>query len=276
VARVFLAKEGGLPATDRGLAYGDGLFETIRVEGARAPLLSKHLDRLARDARRLGIAITRNEVQRIASEALVEGAETRGDEAWVLKLIVTRGAGGRGYRPDPDGEANVLVLEAAAPPPPPAAGVRVDFSRVPLTVNPLLCGIKSLNRLEQVLAAKELEGDLFEVLMSNNAGDIVEGTRTNLFVDTDEGWRTPPAHTLAVSGVMRAHVLACLQQRGEPVFETTLSLADLMSDSCRGVYLTNAVLGIVPVAELAGQALPVNNRLATVCGLPTEIDGASC
>ncbi|MEI4872736.1 aminotransferase class IV, partial [Klebsiella pneumoniae] len=86
------------------------------------------------------------------------------------------------YRPDPDAEPNVLVLEAAAPSSPPAAGVRVDFSRVPLTVNPLLCGIKSLNRLEQVLAAKELEGDLFEVLMSNAAGDIVEGTRTNLFV----------------------------------------------------------------------------------------------
>ena len=275
MVRVFSGKDGGLPATDRGLAYGDGLFETIRVDGSTAPLLPRHLDRLARDARRLGIDVSRQELEEVAVSAVTEGGVARGDNTWIIKLIVTRGAGGRGYRPDPEADVNVLVLESAAPPVPPHEGVRADFSRVPLTVNPLLCGIKTLNRLEQVMAARELKGDLFEVLMSNAAGEIVEGTRTNLFVETDTGWWTPPAHTLAVAGVMRGHVLACLQQGGEPVFESPLTLSDLMSDTCRGLYLTNSVLGVVPVANLAGQALPVSDRLATLCALPTAMDGAS-
>ena len=276
MVRVFSGKDGGLPATDRGLAYGDGLFETIRVDGSNAPLLPRHLDRLARDAQRLGIEVSRHELAEIAASAVEDGADARGENTWILKLVVTRGAGGRGYRPDPEAAVNVLVLESTAPPAPPREGVRADFSRVPLTVNPLLCGIKTLNRLEQVMAARELKGDLFEVLMSNGAGEIVEGTRTNLFVETDAGWRTPPAHTLAVAGVMRGHVLSCLQQRGEPVFESPLTLSDLMSDSCRGLYLTNSVLGIVPVANLAGQTLSVSDRLATLCALPTAKDGASC
>lgn len=271
MVQVYLADDGGLPPTDRGLAYGDGLFETIRAEGAQAPLLVRHLDRLTQDARRLGIAVARGELEKAAVRALSDFSERYSQASWVLKLTLTRGAGGRGYRPTPGMQPNLLVAHSAAPPAPDSLGVNVDFSRVPLTVNPLLCGIKSLNRLEQVMAARELEGSVFEVLMSNAEGQVVEGTRTNLFVATDEGWLTPPSATLAVAGVMRAHVLGCLQARGEPVQEAPVTLELLMSDRCHGLYLTNSVLGVVPVRNLAGQDLPVDNRLATICGSPTKM-----
>lgn len=276
MVQVYRADEGGLPPTDRGLAYGDGLFETIRAEGAYAPLLPGHLDRLTKDARRLGISVARGELEKIALGALSEFApyySHAGPHApWVLKLTLTRGAGGRGYRPDPGMRPNLLIAHTAAPPAADTSGVCADFSPIPLTVNPVLCGIKSLNRLEQVMAARELGGDIFEVLMSNSEGHVVEGTRTNLFVSTDAGWLTPPSTTLAVAGVMRSYVLARLHANGEPVSEAPITLEWLISDRCRGLYLTNAVLGIVPVRDLAGQDLPVNNRLATICGLPTRMD----
>lgn len=276
MVQVYRADEGGLPSADRGLAYGDGLFETIRAEGAHAPLLSGHLDRLTKDARRLGIPASRGELEKIAIGALGEfsGHYSQHDcEApWVLKLTLTRGAGGRGYQPAPGMQPNLLVAHSPAPPAPDPRGVCVEFSPVPLTVNPLLCGIKSLNRLEQVMAARALQGPVFEVLMSNSEGHVVEGTRTNIFVLTDAGWLTPPGAALAVSGVMRSHVLSCLYASGEPVHEAPITLEWLMSDRCRGLYLTNSVLGIVPVRNLADQDLPVDNRLATICGSPTKMD----
>lgn len=276
MVQVFRADEGGLPSADRGSAYGDGLFETIRAEGAHAPLLAEHLDRLTKDARRLGISVIRGELEKIALGALSDLADhyagRQGVSSWVLKLTLTRGAGGRGYRPDPGMQPNLLVSHSSAPPTPDTNGVCVDFSRVPLTVNPLLCGIKSLNRLEQVMAARELQGETFEVLMSNPEGHVVEGTKTNLFVATDAGWLTPPGTTLAVAGVMRSCVLGRLRASGEPVNEGPVTLEWLMSDRCRGLYLTNSVLGIVPVRNLAGQALPVDNRLAEICGSPTKMD----
>ena len=136
-----------MPAADRGLAYGDGLFETIRAEGSSAPWLDYHLARLVRDAARLGIEVRQDELLAASREALERYGSP--GKVWVLKLILTRGAGGRGYRPGGGMEPNLLVSCSDAPPMPDSAGVVVEFSSVPLTVNPLLAGIKSLNRLDR-------------------------------------------------------------------------------------------------------------------------------
>jgi 4-amino-4-deoxychorismate lyase len=169
-------------------------------------------------------------------------------------------------------EPNLLVSCSDAPPMPDSAGVVVEFSSVPLTVNPLLAGIKSLNRLEQVMAARELSGDCFEVLMADAAGHIVEGTRTNLFVLTDEGWITPPGNSVAVAGVMRQLVIERLQQAGEPFQEAPITREQLQPEVCRGLYLTNSVLGVVRVRNLAGQDLPAERCLATICRLSTTLE----
>jgi len=257
---------------DRGQAYGDGLFETILAEGPHAALLSWHLDRLTKDSARLGIRVSRGELESIALQALADFSEHHGLARWVLKLTLTRGAGGRGYQPSADMQPNLLVTHGPAPAKPPENGVRADFSPVPLTVNPLLSGIKTLNRLEQVMAAREMHGDLFELLMSNSDGQVVEGTRTNLFMLTGDGWLTPPSPTLAVAGVMRRVVLEQLRNAGESVTEVPLTLDLLMSDRCRGLYLTNSVLGVVPVRNLAGQDLSLDRPLATIFSPPTTME----
>lgn len=263
---LYWAEDGAFPPGDRGLAYGDGLFETIRVDGRSAYLQTYHLDRMARDAERLRIPVDRAELERTLQKALERYSDHYSGNSWVLKLTLTRGSGGRGYRPTPELRPNLLVSHATMPPLPPVTGVVADFSRVPLTVNPLFSGIKSLNRIEQVMAASELHDGVFEVLMANAAGHIVEGTRTNLFIETEDGWRTPPPDSVAVMGVMRRVVLERLRAKGEMVHEAPVMLDDMLAPSCRGVYLTNSVLGIVPVRTLAEQDLPVTGRLATICG----------
>jgi 4-amino-4-deoxychorismate lyase len=264
VCRLFWAEEGGLPADDRGLAYGDGLFETIRMVGQKGVLLSRHLDRMARDAKRLGINVSRRELATVCTRAGQRFSEQFTDDGWILKLTLTRGGGGRGYRPDPGMVPNLLVSASPLPPTPDASGVVVDFSRVPLTVNPLLAGIKSLNRLEQVMAAAELGPSLFEVIMSDRDGNLVEGTRTNLLLRMHNGWVTPPAACLAVAGVLRQWLLERLRQKGEVVTEWPLTVEDVLGPECQGLFLLNSVLGIVPVRTIAGHDLPVDGGLATI------------
>ncbi|MCG7199280.1 aminotransferase class IV [Marinobacter pelagius] len=265
MVQVFWAEEGGLPANDRGLAYGDGLFETILMQGARGTLVAQHLERLVRDAEKLGIAVTDADIKHVYARAASHYGRSRPGTAWVLKLIVTRGAGGRGYHPDPDMSPNLLVSANAAPPGVSSEGVRVDYSRIPLTVNPVFAGIKSLNRLEQVMAARELAGDVFEVLQSDRDGHLVEGTRTNLLLNTGQGWVTPPRDSLAVAGVMRQWVMDRLRSLGETVVERPLIRQDIESPNIRGFYLLNSVLGVVAVRNLDGRDLPVDKGLATIC-----------
>ncbi|WP_336366841.1 aminodeoxychorismate lyase [Marinobacter sp. C2H3] len=262
---VFWAEEGGLPPADRGLAYGDGLFETIRMRGRQGTLLGRHLARLARDAGRLGIPVDDRSLRPVVAEAVRRYGDRPEPGDWVLKLTLTRGAGGRGYRPDAGMRPHLLVSASPMPPLPAPGGVSVDFSPVPLAVNPMLAGIKSLNRLEQVMAARDLTPELFELIQSNAQGQLVEGTRTNLLIRRADGWKTPPVASLAVAGVMRQWVLERLRARGEPVAEVPLELADLMDGDCRCFYLLNSVLGVVPVASVAGHHLPVDAGLATIC-----------
>ncbi|MDO6823512.1 aminotransferase class IV [Marinobacter sp. 1_MG-2023] len=262
------ADEGGFPARDRGAAYGDGLFETIRMHGTRGVLLSRHLDRMVRDAGRLGIPVSLTELRKATTAAISHYsgryASEQEDGAWVLKLTLTRGEGGRGYRPGPGVSPNLMVSAGPMPEAPTASGVAVDFSRVPLTVNSLLAGIKSLNRLEQVMAAREIEGDLFEVIMSDSAGNLVEGTRTNLLLKMSDGWVTPPVRSLAVAGVLRQWALERLRAKGELVLERDVSVEDALGAHCRGLFLLNSVIGVVPARSLAGQDLPVDDGLATI------------
>jgi 4-amino-4-deoxychorismate lyase len=262
------ADEGGFPASDRGAAYGDGLFETIRMHGDRGVLLSRHLDRMVRDAGRLGIPVSLTELRKACTAGISRYSgrfmDQEADRGWVLKLTLTRGEGGRGYRPGPLVKPNLMVSAGPMPEAPIASGVAADFSRVPLTVNPLLAGIKSLNRLEQVMAAREIEGELFEVIMSDSAGNLVEGTRTNLLLRVAGGWVTPPAKSLAVAGILRQWMLERLRAKGELVAERAVSIEDVLGPDCQALYLLNSVIGVVLVRSFAGQDLPADDGLATI------------
>ncbi len=269
---LFWADEGGLPAGDRGLAYGDGLFETIRMEGRRGALLSRHLERMARDAGRLGIPVSRAQLQDACARGVDRLSGHFADQGWVLKLTLTRGEGGRGYRPAVGIKPNLLISASELPAAVPDSGVLVDFSPVMLTVNPLFSGIKSLNRLEQVMASRDMDPALFELIMSDRDGHPVEGTRTNILLRRTDGWVTPPVTALAVAGVMRQWVLERLRVRGEAVNERPLTLKDMTGSGCCGLYLLNSVFGVVAVRNLAGEDLPVDRQLATICDLQETLE----
>ncbi len=255
----------GLPVSDRGLAYGDGLFETILVVDGQPQLLEAHRQRMLRGAERLGIPLAPVEL----GEALsgigdrLAGAPGR----HVLKMILTRGTGGRGYRPPEQAEPRLIITLSPAPSPVSADGVAAVTSAIPLTVNPVLAGIKSLNRLEQVMASRDIPDDCFEAVMAGTEGDLREGTRTALLYRWQGRWLTPPRDKVAVHSVMLGHVERGLAQRGEALHEAMLFPEQLWQPEFAGLLLLNSVIGAVPVQTLDGRRLPQSEQLATIVSL---------
>jgi 4-amino-4-deoxychorismate lyase len=127
-----------------------------------------------------------------------------------------------------------------------------------------MAGMKSLERMQQVLASRELQPDEFERIMLDSDGNLIEGTRTNLLVQSGGAWITPSRESLAVAGVMRAELLDCLGQHGVQTEQRPISREDLGPERIQAFWLINSVIGIVPVRRLDGVELPVSSHLATI------------
>ncbi|GGY64389.1 aminotransferase class IV [Marinobacter zhanjiangensis] len=261
-----------VPGDDRGLAYGDGLFETILVRRGRPELVRAHGRRMLEGAARLRIPLEQTDLDQALSQgqALVRQAE--GQDRLVLKLLLTRGSGGRGYRPPDYPEPRLLVSVHTAPPLPSGDGVGASISAVPLTVNPLLAGLKSLNRLEQVLASESIPDTCYEALMKGDRGDLREGTRTALIYRWQGGWWTPPRNQVAVNSVMVGHIESWLARKGEVLKEGYLTPEQCHQQDFGGLLLLNSVIGAVPVRSLEGRRLPMGERLATIVDLARNVE----
>jgi len=231
---------GTVAANDRGLAFGDGLFETVLIHAGRPILLDAHLERLALGCARLDIPLDENlvtqDIKKIFSIFEPQHA--------VLKLIYTRGAGGRGYRPAALPPTRLLSLHPAPPALP--VPIKAFVCRQRLALQSALAGIKHLNRLEQILASREWPGDDYhEGLMLSTAGNAIEGTRSNLFVALGGRWCTPDLDACGIDGVMRAHLLQRWQGK---VDVAPLGLQDVLAAD--ELVFCNSVTGILPVATL--------------------------
>jgi 4-amino-4-deoxychorismate lyase len=229
---------------DRGLQYGDGLFETMRVRRRRVRLLDYHLERLSEGCRRLGIAAPdgadlRRELERMAS----------GRNEGILKLIVTRGSGPRGYRASGRERATRIATLHALAAGIPAAAVRVRLCTTPVSVNAHLAGLKTLNRLDSVLARAEWRNArIWEGLMSDPDGNWVCGTMSNLFVRRGARLATPSLDRCGVAGVMRRWVLENAAGVGLRVDQRPIRSEDLMS--AEEIFMSNAVVGIRSVSAI--------------------------
>jgi 4-amino-4-deoxychorismate lyase len=236
-----------VPLDDRGLQYGDGLFETLLVRDGRVRFLEAHFARLAIGCARLAIPFDAEHALR----AEITAASTRAPALAVLKLIVTRGSGvRRGYAAaGPVRPRRMLSLFAAPPLPAVDTGVDARLATLTLAENPALAGIKHLNRLENVLAAREPGHEaVFESLLRNASGDVIGGTMTNVFAVQAGRLTTPPVDRCGVAGVMRSVVLRECVALGISASESHIALADLLGAD--EVFITNARIGVVPLRRV--------------------------
>ncbi len=237
-----------LPVSDRGLHYGDGVFETIAIKQKHPRFLAAHLDRLMRGCSALSIPLPDPDV--FESEIALL-ANTVADKA-ILKIIMTRGSGGRGYRPETSPHATRILalypwgdhIEAYR-----KTGIQLMHCNTQLAHHAQLAGLKHLNRLEQVLASAELADDVQEGLMQDKNGLIIDGTMSNVFIISgDETVKTPRLEQCGIQGIMRNKLFNWLNDKDINTVESDIYIDDILQ--AKSIVMTNAIIGLWPVNTL--------------------------
>jgi 4-amino-4-deoxychorismate lyase len=234
-----------LELSDRALHYGDGAFETLRVEDGRPAHWRRHLSRLSKTCDFLKIPLDIKSLEHEVKVLLMDAKDT-----CILKIIVSRGSGGRGYRPPEMSQARRIL--SLHPLPSDYAGlqhvgVRLMRCQHPASENPALAGIKHLNRLDQVLASMELSADCQEGLMLTAGGKLVEGTRSNVFLVREGRLLTPLLVSAGVAGIKREIILECSAANGIDVDIRHIDIDELQKAD--EIFVCNSVMGIWPVIE---------------------------
>lgn len=236
-----------LDARDRGLHYGDGVFTTARIARGDVLLWERHVARLQENCARLAIpapaaAVLQAEMQRIGA----------GVERGVIKVMVTRGVGGRGYAPLQEAQPTRLVALHPWPDYPQTNwddGVALRVNALRLARQPALAGVKHLNRLEQVLARAEWNDPaIAEGLLRDESDNVIEATAANIFMVRNGELHTPDLRACGVAGVMRALMIELAASLGIPCRECRLTLDDV--HRADELFLTNSVVGLWPVRQL--------------------------
>lgn len=240
-----------ISTADRGLLYGDGVFRTLRVTGGQPQHWLRHYRKLQQDCAALDLPcpdapLLLEELHRLIGS----GADA------VAKIIITRGTGARGYSPaNPLTPTRIVSLAPFTPYPDEfyAQGVRLRVCNLRLAHQPRLAGIKHLNRLEQVLAAAEWDdAGIAEGLLLDMADNVIEGTRSNLFMVRGGALLTPDLSRCGVAGMQRERVLEWAATHNVPCRIAQFGLDELLAAD--ELFLVNSIIGLWPVRELQHRA----------------------
>ena len=236
---------------DRGLAYGDGCFTTALVIKGDVVMLPQHLERLTLQSQQLGLPSFDLPALAVSLQKISSGIDIG-----IVKVIITCGSGGRGYSRLGAEQAKVIVSVHDYPKfytQWQKHGICVGISGQNLGINPILAGLKHLNRLEQVLLRAELDKRPEDDLLATDInGNVIECCSANVFWLKAGQWQTPLLTTAGVAGLMRAKILLHqpnIQQGNYPLSQL---------DNIDAMFISNAILGIVPVKIFNGQQLDIS------------------
>lgn len=238
-----------IAAGDRCFNYGDGCFTTIYCYDGEAELLTFHVERLVVACQRLGINGVNEEKLRHSIEstcAKIEGSQ-------VVKVLISRGVGGRGYQPPYQQDTQFQVYFSYDLFPNYYAkwindGIKLMVSPIKLGINPHLAGLKHCNRLEQVLIKQHMKPSIDDVLVMDVNNHLVECSASNLFWYKNHQWYTPSLEGSGVSGVMRQRIVEVLAKQQHSVETVDVGLT-LLFDA-EAVMTCNAITGPVMVNQI--------------------------
>jgi len=249
-------EQSHVDVSDRGLAYGDGLFETIEIADEKAIHWHRHIERLRLGCQVLGLTCPDENILAQECDRLIAGI-TKG----IIKIIITRGATGRGYRPSQNPNTT-RILSIHPWPKIPAVyyneGIRLYSCETPASINCKLAGVKTLCRLDQVLAQSEwVEGEYEEGLMFDDNQLVIEGTKTNVFIIKQGTLHTPSLKCAGIKGIMREIVLEIARVLNIPIIETEISKTEVIDAD--EIFVCNSIIKIWPVREYLNKQYAVGD-----------------
>lgn len=253
ITLVNRVETSALTIADRGLAYGDGLFETMRVQAGKIPLIKYHLARFELGVKKLHLGsvntLTREfekNIQLVLSELSRFGLA---DKA-LIKIMITRGIGGLGYLPPTSPDCNFVTQVFDLPEYSSDyahEGIQARIIQYRLPFNPVLAGIKHLNRLDQVLAAHELD-DEQEGLMFDYNDSLVEGIKSNVLIFEGDNVVTPLLENSGVQGTLRQYLIENTSNLGFKINTETIDKDRF--NAADGIAVINSIFGIWPVSNI--------------------------
>ena len=233
-----------IPASDRGLNYGDGLFETLAVFGGTPRFWQGHVDKLSAGCEQLGLPVTPQAV--LLREVQTVSA---GQPKSVVKIMVTRGSSGMGYPTESAPRANRIVSSWPWPGDPGhlhEAGIDTRLCDLRLGIQPALAGLRHLNRLEQVMARMEWsDRNIHEGILLDPEDNLVTAISSNIFIVHSGRLLTPRLDRCGIRGVLRTAILSAFRDRCE---QRRISL-DMLPEA-EEIFVCNAVRGVFPVRRI--------------------------
>ena len=240
---------------DRGLQYGDGVFETIAVENKSLLCWEDHLERLHLGLSRLNIKIADEDALKLEAISLIES-----NAKHVIKIIITRGQGGRGYASPENPESTRIISLYNFPEYPPvnSNGITVRICNYRYGHNKALAGIKHMNRLEQVMARSEwTDTTIAEGIVLDSKNNVIEGTMSNVFCVIEGVLCTPNLQNCGVEGVIRNKVLKKAKSLNIKTEIKDISLIDFKKAD--EIFCCNSLIGIWPITSLEEHVYNVGN-----------------
>ena len=252
---------GYVSVTDRGLHYGDGVFETIACVGNSAVFIQQHLNRMENGAHKLNIPFPDRQLFLDDINCLLRGSNSNS----IIKLILTRGRGERGYRYEKT-QIPMRICMLSVWPDYVAHwrehGIAARFCQTQVSVNPQLAGIKSLNRLDSVLASSELGPAFNEGFLSDIDGNVIEGTMSNIFIVSNGALVTPDLSRCGVNGIMREQIIDIAQNNNIKVETRNIARDELLES--REIFISNSVIGACVVRQLEKQSYNTDTMTTTI------------
>lgn len=262
---------------DRAFQYGDGLFETIAIRKGQPRLWNYHMDRLTEGCERLRISMPEVETLRNWLDHAV-GKSDQLAAYCAAKIVVSSGVSRRGYGRAQPTDAKTFV--GVFPTMPVAKikyrdGVKTALCNTRLALFSVTAGLKTLNRLEQVLARSESAVDgAFEGLTLDADGRLICGTMSNVFIVSNESIITPSLDRCGVKGVMRRHTIETLEKNGIAIEIRDVSEAEFLG--CDEVFLSNSQFGVLPVRRCADKVWPSHRVTSQVMAMMADNGIAEC
>ncbi|ACT48046.1 aminodeoxychorismate lyase [Methylotenera mobilis] len=261
-----------ISAVDRGFSYGDGVFRTMKIKGGQPISWPFHYQKLVADCAAIGIVCPSAELLMSDMQQLFPINEFDDEQVQVVKIIITRGEGERGYAPPAVTIPTRVLIKSNMPSYADAhytQGVRLHICDTRLALQPKLAGIKHLNRLENVLARMEWRDEsVFDGLMLDQNDHVIECTMSNIFARVGQTLYTPDLSQCGVAGITRQHILGLENLLGLTAHVATISLQELLNAD--EVIICNSLYGAFQVAAIGDQTWKQQSLASTIRNILTH------
>lgn len=264
---------GEVPAWNRAWQFGDGLYETLKVKDGKISALNLHVKRMEKGCAVLNLQLPPSGLESLFTQQVSELVKQSKLQDAAVKVIARRQDSNRGYGYQDNSAVFTFMLN-----PLPnyvqdiyEQGITAQWCDTQCSMQKQLAGLKHLNRLENVLAKKELDASCFEGLMCNAQGNVIEGTMSNVFMESDGKLHTPKLDVSGIAGVMREQVLQYCQANHLKVTIKDITPAEV--ESADGLFVCNSLMGIVPITNLKDRN---NNKQEYKIGALTKSLMAAC